>query len=63
MNTITYEHAKKSLAAAAEIMVLLAALDLLILFLSIAQVTAEGRSGYWSPFWKAQAEIAMKIIL
>ncbi len=63
METIIYERAKKTFAIAAETAATLIALDLLILFASLAQITAEGQSGYWSPFWKTQAEIVLSIIL
>ena len=33
--------------------------DLLILFVGLAQIGVEGRSGDWSPFWRVQAEFVI----
>jgi hypothetical protein len=35
--------------------------DLMILFASLAQIQLEGRTGYWNPFWKAQAEVVLSL--
>jgi hypothetical protein len=61
MNAITIEHAKKTFAVAAEAIALLVTFDLLILFASLAQIAAEGQTGYWNPFWRAQAELVLRL--
>lgn len=43
-------------------LLLLAALDLFVLFASLAQVAVEGRTGYWSPFWAKQAEVVAMVL-
>lgn len=61
MNAITIERAKQSFAIATEAIALLVTLDLLILFASLAQIMAEGQTGQWSPFWRAQAELVLRL--
>ena len=41
---------------------ILIAIDLLILFAGLLQIGIEDRTGYWSPFWRTQAEVLIKII-
>lgn len=36
--------------------------DLLILFASIGQIAFEGRTGHWNPFWRAQAEVVVRLL-
>lgn len=62
MNAITYEHAKKTFTIASEAIALLATLDMLILFASLAQIMVEGQSGYWNPFWRTQAEMVLTLL-
>ncbi|MFA5961976.1 MAG: hypothetical protein WC848_04810 [Parcubacteria group bacterium] len=56
------EHAKKTIVCATQLAVFLVMLDIMILFISLAQITADGQSGYWSPFWSAQAKLALNIL-
>lgn len=37
-----------------------ALLDIMILFTGLAQIVYEGRTGYWNPFWRAQAEFVVQ---
>lgn len=60
-NTITFEQAKKALSIAATSIAFLVMFDLMILFASLAQIQMEGRTGYWNPFWKAQAEVVLSL--
>lgn len=62
MTATTYEHAKKTIVCATQLAAFLVMLDMMILFASLAQITAEGQSGYWSPFWSSQAKLAMNIL-
>jgi len=61
--TMKVEYVKKILIAALEVIVLLIAFDLIILFTSLAQIALEGKTGYWNPFWRAQAEFVIKLLL
>jgi len=36
--------------------------DLVILMMSLLQLAATGRTGYWSPFWRLQAEFVINLI-
>lgn len=42
--------------------VIIGMLDLLILFGGLAQVGLEGRTGYWAPFWRVQAEFIINLL-
>ena len=61
MSAITYERAKQTFAIATEAIALAVTLDLLILFASLTQIMAEGQTGYWSPFWRTQAELVLRL--
>lgn len=61
--TMKVEYIKKILIAALEVIVLLIAFDLIILFTSLAQIALEGKTGYWNPFWRVQAEFVIKMLL
>ncbi len=56
------EYIKKILAGVFEAIVLLVTFDLIILFVSLAQISLEGRTGYWNPFWRVQAEFVIKLL-
>ena len=62
-NVMKVEYIKKILVGALELIVLLVAVDLIILFTSLAQIVLEGRTGYWNPFWRVQAEFVIKLLL
>jgi hypothetical protein len=62
-NVMKVEYIKKILVGALELIVLLVAVDLIILFTSLAQIVLEGRTGYWNPFWRLQAELVIKLLL
>jgi len=62
-NAMKVEYIKKILVGALEFIVLLVTVDLIILFTSLAQIALEGRTGYWNPFWRAQAEFVIKLLL
>ena len=61
MNAITYEQAKKTFTIASEAIAFLVTLDMLILFASLAQIMVEGQTGHWSPFWRAQADLVLRL--
>jgi len=61
-NQILFERAKKALAVAVTTIALLVMFDLTILFASLAQIQLEGRTGYWNPFWRAQAEVVLNLL-
>jgi hypothetical protein len=61
--TMKREYVKKFLIMALEAAVLLIAFDLIILFASLAQIALEGKTGYWNPFWRVQAEFVIKLLL
>ena len=44
------------------VLMVLVILDSMILFAGIGQAAFEGRSGYWSPFWRVQAEFVINLI-
>jgi hypothetical protein len=60
-NLITFEQAKKALSIAGSTIALLVIFDLMILFASLAQIQIEGRTGYWNPFWRAQAQVVLNL--
>lgn len=62
MTAITFEQAKKTISCVTQAIALLVMLDLMILFVSLAQTTTEDRSGYWSPFWQTQAQMVLRIV-
>lgn len=41
---------------------LLFAFNCLILFASLMQVVTEERTGYWSPYWRWQAEAVISVV-
>lgn len=41
---------------------LLAMMDVTILTIAIAQIAYEGRTGYWAPFWRLQAEFVINLL-
>ena len=43
------------------IIFLLAMLDAWILLTALGQIAMEGRTGYWSPFWRTQAEWVLNL--
>ncbi len=43
-------------------LMVLAILDLMILFAGLGQIAFEGRTGYWSPFWRTQAEFVIGLL-
>ncbi len=53
---------KTFLIGAAQAILIIAALDVLILFTALGQVALEGRTGYWSPFWRWQAERVVSLL-
>lgn len=61
MNAITYEQAKKTFTIASEAIAFLVTLDMLILFASFTQIMVEGQTGHWSPFWRAQADLVLRL--
>lgn len=61
--TMKRENIKKVLIMALEAATLLIAFDLIILFASLAQIALEGKTGYWNPFWRVQAEFVIKLLL
>ena len=61
MNAITYEQAKKTFTIASEAIAFMVTIDMLILFASLAQIVMEGQTGYWNPFWRAQAELVLRL--
>ena len=63
MNAITYEQAKKTFTIASEAIAFLVTLDMLILFASLAQIMVEGQTGHWSPFWRAQADLVLRLFI
>lgn len=56
------EKIKGILKAIGLIILFLLAIDLLILVISLAQITIEGRTGYWSPFWLWQARFLVRLL-
>lgn len=41
---------------------LLVGLNFLILFASMAQIGLEGKTGYWNPYWRWQAEAVLSVV-
>ena len=62
MAAITYEQAKKTLVPITQVVIFLVMLDMMILFISLGQIITERQSGYWSPFWQMQAQMALSIL-
>lgn len=62
MSAHTLQRVKTTLTVTGQTIAFLVMLDLLILFTSLAQVMTEGRTGYWSPFWRAQAEAVISLL-
>lgn len=52
----------QTIKAGGQVLVFLVMLDVVILFASMAQIGLEGRSGYWAPFWRVQAEFVLKAL-
>jgi len=42
--------------------IVLALVDMVVLFGGLAQIALEGRTGEWSPFWRVQAEFIINLI-
>jgi hypothetical protein len=53
---------KTFLSLAVDIIFAIVFIDLFILLAGLAQIAVEGRTGYWSPFWKWQAEKVIRFI-
>ena len=45
-----------------DILAVTAIADLAIVFFGMAQIAIEGRTGYWAPFWRVQAEWIINIL-
>ncbi len=56
------EKIKEIVSAVGATITLLVAADLFILFMSLAQIALEGRTGYWSPFWMVQAKFFLTLV-
>ena len=54
---------KKVLTNFAAFVSVIVMLDLMILFTGLAQVAIEGRTGYWNPFWRWQAQQVVKVLV
>ena len=52
---------KKAIQAAGSAILIIILLDLVILFFAMGQTALEGRTGYWSPFWRWQAEQVLRL--
>lgn len=61
MSAITYEQAKKTFTIVSEAIAFLVTLDMLILFASLTQIMVEGQTGQWSPFWRAQVDLVLRL--
>ena len=53
---------KNIIEAAATLLLVAVFFDLLILFVGLGQIALEGRTGYWAPFWRVQAEFVIKLL-
>jgi len=53
---------RKALTNIYYVIVALIMFDVMILMTSIAQLAYEGQTGYWSPFWRIQAEFFINLI-
>ena len=53
----------KAIKTAGTAIVFLALFNFLFLFMAMAQIALEGRTGYWSPFWRIQADWVMRYLL
>lgn len=56
------QQAKQIASITLQSLAFLVMLDLLILFASIGQIALEGRTGHWNPFWRAQAEVVVRLL-
>ncbi len=56
------QNVKKTISVTASVLVFAVMMDLMILFTSMAQIAVEGRTGYWNPFWKAQARAVVTLL-
>lgn len=54
--------AKEIMSAIGQGALLLICADVFILFMSLGQLAIEGQTGYWSPFWLAQAKIVLALV-
>lgn len=52
----------KTLKAIGYAALMFAMFDIMILFGSLAQIGMEGRTGYWAPFWRVQAEALIRLL-
>jgi len=62
MTAITCEHAKKTFVCVTQFLTLMVMLDMMLLFLSLAQIASGGQSGYWDPFWQSQARMMLDLL-
>ena len=53
---------KKTLHAIGYGLMVFALFDMLILFAGLGQIAMEGRTGYWAPFWRVQAEFVVGLL-
>ncbi len=56
------ETTKKVLSYIGYAVVVFAMFDMLILFAALGQIAFEGRTGYWNPFWRVQAEFLIGLL-
>ncbi len=56
------QKAKQVASVTLQTFAFLAMLDLMILFASLGQIAFEGRTGYWNPFWRKQAEVVVRLM-
>lgn len=54
---------KKVLEGIISVAIVLAILDVMILFTGLSQIAFEGRTGYWNLFWRTQAEFVVQHII
>jgi hypothetical protein len=62
MTAITYEYAKKTFFCITQFLTLMVMLDMMLLFLSLAQIASGDQGGYWNPFWQSQARMVLDIL-
>lgn len=53
---------KKGMTVALQLLAMAVALDLMILFASVAQAANEEQSGHWNSFWTVQASFLVDAI-
>jgi hypothetical protein len=52
----------KIIKVVGQALIVLVLIDIMILFFSMAQIAVEGKTGYWNPFWRWQAEQVIRLI-